>query len=341
MLEIRLFRFDLNSDILSYFKPYVYENPSFATLKDLLIDIKGNDPYFSFDDVKFIKINGYLCSIDSDFAEILKYFGDELKISPLCQKRAKKDLIINNDDFCEYFAKFGGFESEKEKYLGLEPLFYTNYEIVENTDFWGNSFFVFAKYLIDTYPECEKELLEMAKNQLIYYEKPLIFGDDLRLGASVEFFKNLLDFKEKDESKFVDFPQEIDSKIAKFRLENFNVAVYNDENLENIIRNFGAKIVNFDKKNQNYGEKFIQTNEDFAIKLGGEILFGAYDSGADFLVVNDKNAFKFLDENTAKFMEYFNREIDNFYILNANELLDLVQGKPAPSTKNHKLKVLI
>ena len=48
MFDIRIFRFDPKIDVLSYVKPYFYEKLDFATLRDLLDDIKANDPYFDF-----------------------------------------------------------------------------------------------------------------------------------------------------------------------------------------------------------------------------------------------------------------------------------------------------
>ncbi|MCI6989130.1 MAG: hypothetical protein MR902_06130 [Campylobacter sp.] len=345
MLDIRVFRFDVSKDFLSYYKPYFYdESSNFATLKDLLDDIQENDPYFSFDGVLFVKINGYLCKIDENFGEILAKFGNELKISPLCEKRAFKDLAINSDDFEGIFREFGEFESEREFYISLKPLFYLNdLPKLSGGEFWGESIFVFLEHLLGKFEDQKELILNIARAQIIYHSHTLYFKDYFELEKSVTNLKNALDIEYKNSDKFInsqDILQNFDKNIYKKSFNEFRVCVYDfDENLEKIITKFGAKNIKFSK--EDISNLLIENDENTAIKQASRVLFSAFDSGCDFILINDKFIYEFFDKNIIKIQNFAIREFNNFYILNAYEFIELAKGVRVDSLKKHSLKVLI
>lgn len=338
MLDIRLFRFETGLDVLSFYKPYFYENYDFKSVRELLLDIAQNDPYFQFSNVKFVKINEYLVNLDENFAEIVSKFGENLTIAPLCEKRAKKDLIIDNSDFLESFKNYVGFEGAKSEYLRTEALFYLDYDAVQNSKFLGLNFFVFAKFLADNNPELEQNILAKVATQLPYFEPPKIFRDEFGLFSAIEFFNQMLNIK-NDEKKFMYFSDDFRENETKFRLDNFRVCLYRASEFENVLQNLGAKIVKFDAFNKSCGQKLFGFDDEYALKLASDVLFSAYDAGCDFLVVNDKKAFEILDGKSDEIMRFYGRDLENFFIVSTSELFELLCGKKVESFKNHNLKV--
>lgn len=339
MLEIELFRFDKNIDLASYFKPYIYQNYDFKTVRDLLLDIQKNDPYFKFENVKFIKINDYLVNLDENLEQILEKTKNFITISPLIEKRATKDLTINNDDFLEAYERFEKY-GEKELYLSLEPLFYSNKILAFKDDFIGNSALVFAYKLIEKDFSKKDEILSLIKNDLIYFIEPkFLLNDPFETKKCVENLQNMLDLKPTKRENLINF-NEISNKDHKKDFSNFNIAVYGDKMTKNFIKNI-ANLINFNLENEKIPYDLLKFDEKIALKLAGEILFDAFDSGADFLLVNSKQDFDIFDSNAKKIESLFNRKLHNFYVLDTNELLKLLNGNIPKSLNSHKLKPLL
>ena len=72
-----------------------------------------------------------------------------------------------------------------------------------------------------------------------------------------------------------------------------------------------------------------------------EIIFDAYDSGADFLLVDNEKAFEFFDGKSSEICAFFGRDLVGFYILKIDEFLALAKGEKPASLNNHKLKVTL
>lgn len=342
MVEISLFRFDRKIDLESYYKPYIYEDFEFLTLRELLLDIKRNDPYFKFGKTEFVKINEKIVNLDENLDEIFKKTGNFIKISALCQTRSTKDLIINNDGFIKTYDKFSeilGQNDEKEFFLKLEPLFYSSKIREFKEDFLGNSAFVFANYLIEKFPHKKDEILNLIKNEIIYYIKPqFLLKDPFKTDEIVKNLAKMLNLNfSKKENSVSD--EEIKNATKKVDFSKFNIAVYSDKNLQNLVK-VVANLVNFELENENIGYDILKFDKKVALNLASEILFSAYDSGADFLLVNDKRAFYMFDALSKELQKVQNRSLNNFYILMADEFLSLLKGENI-EFKNHKLEVRI
>ncbi|PSM51665.1 hypothetical protein CBLAS_1086 [Campylobacter blaseri] len=343
MVEIEVFRYDVKIDLGSYYKPYCYENFNFKNLNELFIDIEKNDPYFKFGNVKFVYVNDFLVSAEDDFSKILEKTGKHFIISPIIEKRVIKDFIINNDDFIKAFGKFQNFKDEKEYYLTLEPLFYANRVLEYKKEFIGNSAFVFAYHMIEKFPEKTDEILSIIKDELKYYIKPRFLLDDpFKTDEKVSFLKEKLGIKTKSKEKFKYFTEllsKFDKNEYPANFSKFNIAVYDDQEVENFVKNIGARLINFRLKNNYHGGKFYNFDKDCAIALASEILFDAFDSGSDFLVVNDKDAFMIFDTHYKEIENYTNRSLHNYYVLSADEFVSITKGKTVESLKKHSLKV--
>lgn len=338
MLEVEIFRFEAGLDYASYYKPYIYEKWDFRSLKELLDDIKKGDPYFEFSGVEWVKVNGYLVNLEANLDEILALTGSRIIISPLYEKHSVKDLIIDDSDFLRVFDKFSEFESEKEYYKSLKPLFYSNRVLKFRENFIGNSAFVFAKYLMDKFPSKKDEILSIVKDEIYYYITPkFVFCDPFNTNECVNILRKELKLGDIQESEnFIYSYDEI--KTDKFK--GFKIAVYNDENLSNFAKNIGAEVVEFDLSDCYSGARIYETDKEAGLFLASEILFSAYDAGSDFLVLNDKEAFLFFDSKAKEIERFANRYLYNYYILSADELVRLSRGEK-PSFENHTLKVEI
>ncbi|MSN97007.1 hypothetical protein F1B92_07515 [Campylobacter sp. FMV-PI01] len=342
MLEVEIYRYDIKMDWASYFKPYIYKNADFKDLKELFYDIKKQDPYFEFKGVKFVKVNDCLVNLDENFNEILNKTGNFIKISPLIEKRSIKDEIINNDDFMGVFDEFSqnlGDEilDEKDFYLNLEPLFYSSDIRDFKDDFLGNSAFVFAYNLIQKFPNKKEKILDFIKDQIYYYQKPkFLLNDPFNTENIIQNLRKMLNLKDFSKQKIVNFA-DIKNKNFKTDFSQFNIAVYNDKDARNFIKKI-ANLKEFNSQERDCGYEIYKFDKEVAIKVASNIIFDAFDSGADFLLVNNESDF-FMFDTLKKDLQYVkNRSLHDFYVLKSNEFLDLLDGKRL-NFDSHKLKV--
>lgn len=337
MLDIRLFRFDSNIDFTSYYKPYFYENFDFNTLRALLNDIKSDDPYFEFDGVKFCKINDVVVSLDEKFDVILQNFGECLKIEPLSTYYAYKDLKFSTEEFDKKFEIFSAFNYEKSYYDTLISLFYASDMQKYADDFFGLSGFVFVKYLLEKFPSKKDEILNIVKAQMPYFTHPNFLNEPFKMEKTYDFLCRFLAFRPYKYKKISQIPADF---TPKHNFKDFNVAVYGDD-LSNFLKIFALKNVKFDAQNSPSGAQIFNVNKEIAIKLASKVLFDAFDSGTDFLLVNDERDFEIFDGCSKDIKRFSNRDLPNFYVLKFDEFLALASGEKPASLENHKLKVTL
>ncbi|NLY04249.1 MAG: hypothetical protein GXZ15_05360 [Campylobacter sp.] len=339
MLEVELFRFEVGLDYASYYKPYYFKNYNFESLRELLGDIQKSDPYFKFEGVEWVKIDDYLVNLDANLKDVINFAGKHLFISPLYQKRSLKDLIIDENDFLNTFEKFSEFKEEKEFYQSLKPLFYSNITLAFKDDFIGNSAFVFAVHLLNKFPSKKDKILNIIENDINYYISPrFMFEDPFNTNECVEKLRKELGLEPMKKSiKFIENFNDINSNVS---FDGFKIAVYNDKNLENFVKSLGAKVVKFEFSDRCSGAEIYKHDNKIATAIASKIVFSAVDAGSDFLVVNDKSAFEMFEGRAKEIEKYANRNLISYYILNADELVSLAEGKNVNFT-NHKLVVEI
>ena len=343
MLEIRIFRFDPKCDVGSYLKPYLCESANFASVKELLEFIRSGDPYFSFEDVKFVKINGTVVALDEDFGEIVAKFGKNLIITPLNKREAYKDLSCRFNSFLSKFDEFASIANADtmEFYKELAPYFYAN-EIPKFSEiFLGNSGFVFANFLLENFSEKRAEILKFIAPQLPYYEPCNALNLEYDCALIYDKLCELCGHSRAQNDKILSSESmaEIDTSSLKHRFDGFKVAVWDDEAARNLAQKLGSDIVDFERQNAMLGREIYAQEKSCALRMAGEILFDAFDSGADFLLVNSKNALSFIDGKAGEICALFNRELLNFYLLSTDEFIALARGEKPSSLANHKLKV--
>ena len=334
MQRVEIFRFDAKKDVLAYFKPYFLEILHFANLNELLAHVKSIDPYFSqFEG--FVKVNGVVVSTTQPLANLLFNFGSELCIAPLDEKRAVLDLAINDDDFWAKFEPFASFckRADKELYASFKPYFYADFVREYEPNFIGAAAIMLAHHLYKN--EKNDEILKLISGKngvLIACElDDLLFEGSEKYTEAIDFFKKILGIKaaKKHENEL-----EKIEKLDKFK--EFKIAIK-----DKLPANLSKYKANFIELNAKTPCRFdlLKVDEELACKLASEIIFAAFDSGADFLLASNEVEFYIFDTLAKKLEKSANRSLQEFYVLRVSELMTLENGEIPSSLKEHVLKV--
>ncbi|EAJ2863563.1 hypothetical protein DA811_06750 [Campylobacter coli] len=351
-LELRIFRFDKQKDYEAYYKPYVYDNyENFATLYDLLLQVQDDDIYFDFEknDKSYIVVNKEFLPLNTPLEKIAKEFDFSLCIEPLSTKRAIKDLIIDKNDFLDkykYLEKFGD-EEDKKLYTKYDYLYYASEILDYLPEYMGDGVFYLASKMIEKYPEKKIEILKTladkekgifyhleSKNEILETTIKNLQNEILNLGL---FDKNILHF---DLPKINAFDNEIkELGEIKYDFNDFNIAFYGFNACDTLKSKLKAKFISYENSTKNNGFSLLNLNPTLSYKMAADIVLDAYDSGADFMVVNQAKDFYMFDTCSKKLMQSSGREFKDFYVLSYFEFLSLIQGIKNPSLQNHDLKV--
>ncbi|MFH5343643.1 DUF5644 domain-containing protein [Campylobacter coli] len=351
-LELRIFRFDKTKDYEAYYKPYIYDNyENFASFYDLLLQVQDDDIYFDFDkdEDTYMVVNKQIIPLFTPLEKIAKEFDFSLCIEPLSTKRAIKDLIIDKNDFLDkykYLEKFGD-EEDKKLYAKYDYLYYASEILDYLPEYMGDGVFYLASKMIEKYPEKKIEILKTladkekgifyhleSKNEILETTIKNLQNEILNLGL---FDKNILHFDLPKTNAFDNEIKELGE--IKYDFNDFNIACYGFKIKDDIKSKIKAHFISYENSDKNNGFSLLQLNPELSYKMAASILLDAYDSGADFMVVNQAKDFYMFDTCSKKLMQSSGREFKDFYVLSYFEFLSLIQGIKNPSLQNHDLKV--
>ena len=334
MQRVEIFRFDAKRDVLAYFKPYFLEISDFANLNELFAHVKSIDPYFSpFEG--FGKVNGVVVSTAQPLANLLFNFGSELCIAPLSEKRAVLDLAINDDDFWAKFEPFASFckRADKELYASFKPYFYADFVKDYEPNFIGAAAIMLAHHLYKNEKNGEILKLVSAKNGVLIACEldDLLFEGSEKYSEAIDFFKEILGIKtaKKHENEL-----EKIERLSKFK--EFKIII--KDRLPANLSDFRANFIELDLKIP-CGYDLLKVDKELACKLASEIIFAAFDSGADFLLASNEAEFYIFDTLAKKLEKSANRSLQEFYVLRVSELMALENGEIPNGLKEHVLKV--
>lgn len=135
--------------------------------------------------------------------------------------------------------------------------------------------------------------------------------------------------------------------LEKFKLKrsfkDFNIAVYKGfgggEASQSLVKLCEAKEIKFEREFKDNGYRLLHIDEDAALKAAAAIVFDAYDSGADFLLVED--VYSFLAFDNKALQKAMNRSLNDFYILSFAQMYTLAVGLMPKSLANNKLKAVL
>lgn len=344
MLEVRVFKFNSKNDVLGHMKPHFYLNWDFATLGELMADMQESDPYMSLEGVSYVKVNGVVCDMDAPLAVLVNKFHNELYITPLSEREATHDLSFKPSAFWQAFEPFKALcdEGDRAIYEALEPYFYASPVREFLPSFVGDSAIIFARKMCERYPEKEQEFLRVISGRngayaAIALDKFMLSGAEVAANA-LEWAKSKIARPSLTRSVPHFDEHEGDERRVNVseRFAEFDAVYYGKEHEIS-----GLSLFEIASANLPSGFEFLGINDELAFGLASRILFEAFDSGADFLLVDNDEDFYMFDTLSRECEKHANRRIENFYVLRVSELMALDGDWEVPELAKHKLKVLI
>ena len=387
-LETHTFFFDAKLDYLPHFRTNMIDMAGCSTVVDVLKKVAEKERGFTFSaDEPLLRINGIWINGELALEEALERFGAEWKIEPISGYRALKDLTIDDADFIakhKILAPFAKEDVDFEYYKTLKNLYYASGTLPYNQDYFGDSLFVYAHYLMEKYPdqtpkildaidhengiwlyeaECNryplddsdakiKEILRQlpetpvegyTAERMAYYHKAEealceMFGverdEDAQLETIVERI-GLEKVKSACKHPFTDFKVAFYS--GSFACEDLDeVETYAQDTLDAI----GAQQIGFTRATYADGFDIVDTHPDIAFQKAGNIVLDAFDSGADILVVDNRESHFMFDQNKLALEKAVGRDI-RIPVLNFAQMVALAVGitdKEKIGLDKHKIK---
>ena len=344
-LEISLFRFDKNSDYLPYYTKHFLKVENEQNLLDVLNTINKNETFGFTNSSDFdLVINQVFVKSSISLKEIVENFGKEFTIEPISIRRAYHDLLIDESDFNEKIKIFKDLvhDEDKEEYLRLKPYFYASNTLNYKSDYIGDAVLILAYDLMQKYPETSNLVLLALDNVEIgasYHTslKNRIYNFDTGIEDKIHKIQNSLNiFEPIEEQNFrlnktliINFGNFEEEYEVKHNFENFNIAYYPSTDSEQTFRmleKLDANILKLDSMKLDLAKNTFNKNPLITYFVASTILLDAFDSGADFLVVDTAEDFYIFDYNRKQIQELCGREI-LIPIIHKNELQKLVSGK--------------
>jgi len=346
-LEISLFKFDKNSDYLPYYKKHFLKTDDEKNLLDILNTINKIEHFGYKNCENFdLVVNGVYVKTSISVEELVKNFGKELTIDPISIRRAYNDLLIDDKDFKERLNILKDFINDDDisYYESLKHYFYASNTLNYEADYVGDAILILINDLIEKHPNDEKNILEALREYEIcpcYHTslKNRIYNFDDAIETKIQNVQKKLGlFEEIEKQNFrvnktliLDFGKFEENYEIKHDFKGFNIAYYPSNDSKQTLELFAklnANILNLDSMKLDLAKNTFNVNPYITYYVASTILLDAFDSNADFLVVDTNEDFYILDYNRKQIEELCGREI-LIPIIHKNELQKLATG-------NHK-----
>ena len=344
-LEISLFKFDKNSDYLPYYTKHFLKVENEKNILDILKTINkfaklGFKDCEDFD----LVINGIYVKASITLNEIVENFGKELTIEPISIRRANNDLLIDDNDFKDKLKVLKEFidENDEVNYAELKQYYYASNSLTYNSDYIGDSVLIFAHELIEQKPAYENYILHALNEVEIGAQfhtnlENRIYDFDLTIENKIQDLQKKLDlFEDLEKQNFrinktliIDFGDFEDSYEVKHDFKDFNIAYYpskNNEKTLELLEKLNAKILNLPTLKLDLAKNTFNKNQKITYCVGSTILLDAFDTNADFLLVDTIEDFYIFDYNRKQIEKISGREII-LPVIHINELQKLASGK--------------
>ncbi|CRF46012.1 DUF5644 domain-containing protein [Helicobacter heilmannii] len=174
-LKLRVFKFNPKID---YNPAYVLYSVDYNP-KGRLSEVLSKIPNLVYDSMHLgLKINQIAVFEDLEISNLIAHFGKEWVLEPLAIPYAKQDLLLNEEALLEPYANFfksAPFLTAEER---AELAKYTNINTLtpkEHAGYFGDGFFLYAKWLMERYPHRSPEILSSIadKRHGVMYFVPL------------------------------------------------------------------------------------------------------------------------------------------------------------------------
>ncbi len=392
-LDTSTFHFDARRDYLPDYKRHTITIDEMLCVKDLLLEVQKREHFFDFDkENTLLQINGISIEGTLSIEKAVSLFGKTWKIEPISLFRATKDLIIDDADFYAKHTILEAFADETDYayYKSLIREYYASGTLEYDQDYFGDSMFIYADYLIEKYPEKKAAILEAidTPNGIGLYEKECnlypyhdneqkiyALSSQLPSGELQEEIDSLLermDYYDRAElllcEKFgvqrdedcaletiVDnITLEKVSESLKYPFLDFKVAFYAGdfackdlaevkEEATKVLETIGAKVVPFSYWSKGDGFDIVASSKEIGFKKAANIIFDAFDSGAEILVVDSKETHFMIDQHKAECEKALGRDI-RIPVLNIAQMVALAVGitnREKLGLNAHKIEVTL
>ncbi len=344
-LEISLFKFDKNSDYLPYYTKHFLKVENEKNILDILKTINKSAKLGFKDCEDFdLVINGIYVKASITLNEIVENFGKELTIEPISIRRANNDLLIDDNDFKDKLKVLKEFidENDEANYAELKQYYYASNSLTYYSDYIGDSVLIFAHELIEQKPAYENYILHALNEVEIGAQfhtnlENRIYDFDLTIENKIQDLQKKLDlFEDLEKQNFrinktliIDFGDFEDSCEVKHDFKDFNIAYYpskNNEKTLELLEKLNAKILNLPTLKLDLAKNTFNKNQKITYCVGSTILLDAFDTNADFLLVDTIEDFYIFDYNRKQIEKISGREII-LPVIHINELQKLASGK--------------
>lgn len=362
---IELFRFNAQTDYLPYYQKHTLqysENDSFNDLLNQMNEIEA----FGFDENCNLKVNDLYINANELVHRLVSKTGNEIRIDPISEFRAKKDLQIDRSDFIDKLSVLQSYleAGEHIEYRkSTELAYYASNTLNYKRDYIGDHVLLIAADLIEKDFSLRNEIIEL----LISKENGIWFHTSLEnrlLDMKVEkkiqrlmylcteyikpkskIAKTLVKlFGEEEKTSFEENSLKVpSSEISQF-FTDFNIASYDgvqQSKLEDLINDAQASYIQIPSRNEDLASNSAFVDENFSFKIGGDILMQAKDNNADFMLVKNEKTKEFFDKNQERMEKLTGREL-GLSVVSQEQFVQLLQGEK-DRTKlgfdSHKVKV--
>jgi len=339
ILEIKAFFFNAETDYLPYYKHFNIDLEKIdlaeeLKAKDLLALIQKQNENFSYPEENlFFRINDLIVDGEQNMNEVIERLGTSLQIDPVNAYRSSNGLIIDDSDFMKSYELLAPFASDEdlEYYKTLYALHYASE--TENFDrtYIGDAILVLAHKLITAGSEEKEAILEAITypySSLLdsEYENNLFHAQDHT--ASIAELKMMVKAPKSDTPSLMDklaarFAEKKDTLLKKeekkdtvVTIEGKQIAYYagavtgKTAGMHEKIVQADAKMISFARTNKLSGLSLLEDNKELAHTKAATTLLDALDSGAQVLIVEEKEAYAMFKKHFSDIEKTIGRDID-------------------------------
>ena len=361
---IELFRFNAQTDYLPYYQKHTLHYSDTDTINDLLIYMNTIEA-FGFNENMNLKVNDLYTNASVLVSDMVKRFGNELRLDSVSEFRAQKDLLIDRSDFIEKLSLLDTY-MDAETNIGYrkstELAYYASNTLNYNRDYIGDHVLIIAADIIEKKFELKNDILEIltsvengiwlhtsienrinckvdeAKIQkLIYLAKEYI-------KPTCKVQKKIASFFAKEEEACFEEASIVSTSGVAQDFSGFNIAAYHgvkETGLEELISESKAVSIQIPSGKEDLASDSALSDENFTYKIAGDILMEAKDANADFILVKNEITKEFFDKNQKKMEKLTGREL-GLSVVSQDQFVQLLQGEKDAGKlgfNDHKVEV--
>jgi len=343
ILEIKAFFFNAKTDYLPYYKQFRIELAEDMKAKDILALIQEQNENFAYPEENLVfKINGLVVDGEQSMSEVVERLGTSLQIDPVNAYRANNGLNINDTDFMQSYEILAPFASDEdlEYYKTLYSVHYASETEKFDRDYIGDAVLVLAHRMISESPEHKEEILEAitsAHSGLLDCEYEDNFFKAQNHAAAIEELKMMVklpqtpSFMDNLAARFAkkkaDFLKKEEEATTASNIEGKQIAYYagavtgKTDSMHQKIE----KVVPFSRANKLSGLSLLEDNPQLAYKKAAATLLDALDSGAQMLIVEEKEVLDMFKKHFDDIEKTIGRDID-LELIYAEDFIALRDG---------------